>query len=381
MEKIKVIFAKLPFKGLAEKYIPAGAKAKVPFLEKIVIPFANYIVSGLVLLLLVIIVSSASASKGVALARQVHEINQRMQANAMLNLFNPNVGSMITNRTMDIAEELVPIYIKVRDLSPRELKRFEAELNRLDPPPPPPPPVQITNPTLTDDDISVSLAADGTANILRYTGSDKNLGHVTIPATVQGVKVTIFGGAGSFFGDVSSTVTGITLPEGITVIGERAFSGCNRLASVTLPSTLVNLGRYAFSGCSALTSISLPVGLKEIGTNVFQRSGLTSFPNPWPAAIAYIPEGAFRETNLGDLVIPEGITHIYEAAFADASLTSLTLPSTINRIMRRAFSNTGLTNITFHSDFNGIINQTAFERNNLNLASQAALRQAGSRGN
>ena len=51
MEKIKELFNKLPFRGLAEK-IPAGARAKVPLLETIVIPYANQIVCGIVALVI-----------------------------------------------------------------------------------------------------------------------------------------------------------------------------------------------------------------------------------------------------------------------------------------------------------------------------------------
>ena len=53
MEKINAIFAKLPFKGLAEKFIPAGARAKVPLLETFVIRFANQIAVALIAVLLV----------------------------------------------------------------------------------------------------------------------------------------------------------------------------------------------------------------------------------------------------------------------------------------------------------------------------------------
>jgi len=51
-------FEKLPFRNMAEK-IPAGTRAKIPLLNKI-IPFANQIVCGLVVLLLVLVIVSAS---------------------------------------------------------------------------------------------------------------------------------------------------------------------------------------------------------------------------------------------------------------------------------------------------------------------------------
>ena len=46
-----------------------------------------------------------------------------------------------------------------------------------------------------------------------------------------------------------------TLPENITAIGTRAFSGCSKLKSVTLPAGLKEIGDQAFYGCSNLGDI------------------------------------------------------------------------------------------------------------------------------
>ena len=45
----------------------------------------------------------------------------------------------------------------------------------------------------------------------------------------------------------------LTLPEGLTSIGEGAFSGCTSLASLTLPEC-VSIGVHAFEGCTTLAS-------------------------------------------------------------------------------------------------------------------------------
>ena len=64
MEKIKAFFEKMPFKRLAEKHIPAGARSKVPFLETVVIPYANQIVCGLVFVLLLSCIPSGGGGSG-----------------------------------------------------------------------------------------------------------------------------------------------------------------------------------------------------------------------------------------------------------------------------------------------------------------------------
>ena len=52
-------------------------------------------------------------------------------------------------------------------------------------------------------------------------------------------------------------LTSITLPAGLTSLGEWAFSRCSSMVSIELPAGLTSLGGYAFYGCSSLTSIQL----------------------------------------------------------------------------------------------------------------------------
>ena len=67
LEKAKALINKLPFRSLAEKKIPAGARAKVPLLEK-AIPFANHIVCGLAAFILIIAVGSSGGKNASASA-------------------------------------------------------------------------------------------------------------------------------------------------------------------------------------------------------------------------------------------------------------------------------------------------------------------------
>ncbi len=48
----------------------------------------------------------------------------------------------------------------------------------------------------------------------------------------------------------------ITLPEGITKIGNSSFSKCASLKSVILPSSLTEVAKNSFTGCTALTEIT-----------------------------------------------------------------------------------------------------------------------------
>ena len=52
-----------------------------------------------------------------------------------------------------------------------------------------------------------------------------------------------------------NTLTSVTIPDGITSIGRRAFYCCNALTTVTIPETVTKIEHGAFSGCTALTSV------------------------------------------------------------------------------------------------------------------------------
>ena len=69
----------------------------------------------------------------------------------------------------------------------------------------------------------------------------------------------------------------VTIGNGVTSIGERAFSGCSGLTSVTIPNGVTSLGSYVFYGCSGLTSVTIPASVTSIERSAFSGcSGLTS---------------------------------------------------------------------------------------------------------
>jgi hypothetical protein len=73
-----------------------------------------------------------------------------------------------------------------------------------------------------------------------------------------------------------------TVPATVTVIGEKAFSGCHALKSVTLPASLTVIGEGAFSFCSELKSIAFPAAVTAIGRDAFSYChGLTDVTVNW----------------------------------------------------------------------------------------------------
>jgi hypothetical protein len=86
-----------------------------------------------------------------------------------------------------------------------------------------------------------------------------------------------------------ATLTGITIPSGVTSIGGMAFYNCSYLQSVTLPNSVTNIKESAFLWCVNLTSVTLPDSVTSIGVQAFSSTGLVSV-----TFIGTIPSSGFR---------------------------------------------------------------------------------------
>ena len=86
-------------------------------------------------------------------------------------------------------------------------------------------------------------------------------GSVTIPNGVTSIGDSAFANC--------SSLTGVTIPAGVTSIGETAFYLCSALVSINIPEGVTSIGDSAFVGCRRLTSITLPASLTSIGGYVF----------------------------------------------------------------------------------------------------------------
>ncbi len=177
---------------------------------------------------------------------------------------------------------------------------------------------------------------------------------ITIPEGVTSI------GDGAFIG--CSSLTSITIPEGVTSIGDTAFADCSSLTSITIPRSVTSIGCAAFADCSSLTSITIPEGVTSIGREAFADcSSLTLITIPegvtsigdWafygcsdltsitiPESVSTIGDWIFKDcSSLTSITIPEGVTSIGHGAFSGCNnLNSLTIPSSVREVGFAAFS-------------------------------------------
>lgn len=256
---------------------------------------------------------------------------------------------------------------------------------------------------------------NNTVTILAYTGTG---GAVTIPSTIANLPVTSIGYQAFYwenswqynYGDLD--VTSVTIPSGVTNIGEEAFAVCEALLSVSIPNSVTSIGYGAFQNCNVLPSVTIPSGVTNIGdyafyscpdlttvfckgnaptlggpnvfsgeasadpTTVYYLQGTTNWGSTYGGCPAVMQAQWYVATNNGTITITDyngigggvtipstlnglPVTSIGEYAFAECeTLTSVAIPNTVTNIGAYAFyfcyylnSVTIPTNVTSIGDF------------------------------
>ena len=189
---------------------------------------------------------------------------------------------------------------------------------------------------------------------ITITGYDPAYGGVVaIPSTINGLPVTSIGD--NAFAYLGGLLTSVTIPDGVTNIGNAAFQYCSSLSSITIPDTVTSIGESVFVYCSDLTNVAIGSSITTIGYQAFASTGLTSFTIP--SNVTSIGQQAFINcSSLTSVTIPNTITSTGEGVFAFCtSLTNVTIPNSLTSIGPDAFLNcTGLTTATIGNSVRSI---------------------------
>ncbi len=176
---------------------------------------------------------------------------------------------------------------------------------------------KLTNISIPDSILFIGEEAFRYCEALQYNTNDSSSGGKYLGNTDNPYVVLAEG----------TNIASFYVHEDTKMIGNNAFDGYNKLTTVSLPAGLSAIGDYAFSECLQLNNVcqsdgklSLPDGLKVIGERAFYNCS-----NLYKSA-------------LGKLEIPDGVTFLGDMAFYHCtSLKSITIGDGVKTIGNRTF--------------------------------------------
>ena len=106
-----------------------------------------------------------------------------------------------------------------------------------------------------------------------------------------------------------SNIISVTIPEGVTYIGESAFSNCDLLTSIKIPDSVISIESNAFCYSDLLSDVDLGNGVEYIGEYCFFGTAITTINLPGTVNTA---EGAFMgSSKLKDITVDEDNGYYY----------------------------------------------------------------------
>ncbi len=195
------------------------------------------------------------------------------------------------------------------------------------------------------EEIKKLIIEDGVTSIGDHAFSGcGNLVDITIADTVTSI------GFETFYGCGFST---FVIPEGVKSIADSAFAYCGKMETITIPGTIESIGAGVFRGCFELCGISVEkadIGLYgsidgvlfEYEPNNYDSDDYFLLGSSSPIALV-----AFPAAQTGRYEIPDGVQTIYANAFEFANITEMVIPATVKDIGYCALGDNSITDIYF----------------------------------
>lgn len=101
---------------------------------------------------------------------------------------------------------------------------------------------------------------DGTKGIADYAFDYSDIETAVFPESMKYVGNLVFS---------NSSLSEITMNDGLEEIGEYAFYSCKELIFADIPDAVTYIGQNAFEDCNNLLSVSIPENLTSVGYNAF----------------------------------------------------------------------------------------------------------------
>lgn len=197
-----------------------------------------------------------------------------------------------------------------------------------------------------------TFAADGVIGTLALTNLTLPLTNKTsVLSESTGINVDKMVVPTQVLSRLNSVPTTVTIPEGYDRVGDEAFAN-SLITNVNFPTTLTLIGERAFENCTKIASITLNKGLENIGKRAFMGTPLTALN--FPSTLQIIHDEAFRNCYVYDLKFNAGLKFIGKGAFAlpnnKKAETTLEIPASMRYIGAIAFGNRRYQDVFFYGE-------------------------------
>ena len=146
----------------------------------------------------------------------------------------------------------------------------------------------------------------------------------------------------AFYGE--DKLTSITIPDGVTSIGDSAFYSCGNITSIIIPKSVTSIGDDAFRYCNNIQELRIDDLTSYLNISYGDYDYSRPLYSTDQAVNLYVGEELIT-----NLEIPDGVTAIPDYAFRHVSnITSVTISESVTSIGRSTFSYcSSLTSVNF----------------------------------
>lgn len=185
----------------------------------------------------------------------------------------------------------------------------------------------------TIDDVTMTISGNGAVpdNFYYDLGYEtrESIHHVVIEEGITEIGDHAF----SYFYALES----VSLPDTLERIGVSAFAVCRSLNNVTLPEGLKSIDDYAFYNCRSITEMVIPESVTYLGEHIFDYAMGLSYVK-LPSHLTILPAATFHHCeSLKEIELPAGITEMGDSVFSYSAIESIVIPSGVTLIPERAF--------------------------------------------
>ncbi len=220
------------------------------------------------------------------------------------------------------------------------------------------------SPFMGKSDIKSVVIKEGVTSVGDYAFTFcKGITNVTVPDSIKTIGVCAFANC--------SNIKDFKIGKGVTSIGALAFDNCDGLTKITIPDKVTSIGEYAFQSCDGLAEVKVGNGVSSLAFTFTECKNLKKVT--LVNGIDIIGAHTFSECeSLQSITIPDSVTIIDSNAFKGCgSLTEITIPYKVENIGDSVFYEcSNLTSITVDSKNSYYVNDSKgvlFDKNKTEL--------------